>query len=201
MIEAKSKIVITDDFEGIKEKFKEAIEPGQLVVIESDELKIEHAKEAVKEAYIASKEDRYILLVANRFNVYAQNALLKILEEPPKNSHFILVSRSKSTFLPTILSRLPVQKIDAQQAGEISFEQFDLEGLYELAKQKDITKTQAKSLIKGMLKWAMKQQYNLSQKELDYFGNAIKLIELNSNISNVLITAGLILLRHKKRGR
>ncbi len=201
MIEAKSKIVITDDFEGIKEKFKEAIEPGQLVVIESDELKIEHAKEAVKEAYIASKEDRYILLVANRFNVYAQNALLKILEEPPKNSHFILVSRSKSTFLPTILSRLPVQKIDAQQAGEISFEQFDLERLYELAKQKDITKTQAKSLIKGMLKWAMKQQYNLSQKELDYFGNAIKLIELNSNISNVLITAGLILLRHKKRGR
>ncbi len=201
MIEKKSKILITDDFEEVKEKFKEALEPDQLVVIDADEFKIDHAKEAVKEAFIASKEDRFILLVANRFNIYAQNALLKILEEPPKNSYFILVSRSKSTFLPTILSRLPVQKIATKHTHKIGFDRFDLERLYELVKQKDITKSQAKSLIKGLLDFAVKEQFKLSQKELDYFGNAIKLIELNSNISNILITAGLILLKHKKKKR
>jgi DNA polymerase-3 subunit delta' len=40
----------------------------------------------------------------------AQNAFLKLLEEPNDNVHFILVSSSTSKLLPTILSR--VKKID-----------------------------------------------------------------------------------------
>ncbi len=39
----------------------------------------------------------------------AQNALLKILEEPPQKGVLILIARDRTTFLPTILSRvLPV---------------------------------------------------------------------------------------------
>lgn len=36
----------------------------------------------------------------------SRNALLKILEEPPADTYFILISQKKSTVLPTILSRV-----------------------------------------------------------------------------------------------
>ena len=46
---------------------------------------------------------------ADKMNIQAQNAFLKILEEPASSSHFILVAASQTTLLPTILSR--VQKM------------------------------------------------------------------------------------------
>jgi DNA polymerase-3 subunit delta' len=42
---------------------------------------------------------------ADLMNVQAQNALLKVLEEPPKNTFFILTTTLVSTLLPTIISR------------------------------------------------------------------------------------------------
>ncbi|BAF70247.1 DNA polymerase III subunit delta' [Nitratiruptor sp. SB155-2] len=201
MIDGQSKIIICEDFEAIKLQFQEGLESENLAIFEESEIKLELAKEAIKEAFIATKEKKYILLFGNRFNIYAQNALLKVLEEPPKNVCFILISKAKSTFLPTILSRLPVVKEKSKEAQEIDLEKFDLEILYELVKRKDITKVEAKELIKSMLKFALKNGYPLSQREMDYFSNALHLIELNTNISNVLITAGLILLTHKKRRR
>jgi len=38
-------------------------------------------------------------------NVQAQNALLKMLEEPPERTFFILIAGTTSTLLPTIMSR------------------------------------------------------------------------------------------------
>jgi len=43
---------------------------------------------------------------ADRMNVQAQNALLKLLEEPPTDTKFILTARNKNAFLKTLLSRL-----------------------------------------------------------------------------------------------
>ncbi len=42
---------------------------------------------------------------ADDMNISAANALLKILEEPPKNSIFLLISHSPGRLLPTIRSR------------------------------------------------------------------------------------------------
>ncbi|BCD60139.1 MULTISPECIES: DNA polymerase III subunit delta' [unclassified Nitratiruptor] len=201
MIDGHSKIIICEDFEPVKLQFQEKLESENLAIFEENEIKLELAKEAIKEAFIATKEEKYIVLLGNRFNIYAQNALLKVLEEPPNNVYFILVSKAKSTFLPTILSRLPVVKIKGESTEPIDLETFDLEILYDLVKRKDITKAEAKALIKSMLKFALKNGYSLSQREMDYFSNALHLIELNTNISNVLITAGLIVLTHKKRRR
>ncbi|MFL2802142.1 MAG: AAA family ATPase [Paracoccaceae bacterium] len=41
----------------------------------------------------------------NELSIAASNALLKILEEPPSNGVFILISENKRSILPTILSR------------------------------------------------------------------------------------------------
>ncbi len=196
----RSHILITEDFESFKEELEAQVEPQNLRIIESDEIKVEHAKEAIKEAYITSKETKVIALFGLGYNIYAQNALLKVLEEPPNNVVFVLVARSKSIFLPTILSRLPLKRIKKEQAKKIGFETFDLERLYELAQQaRRMSKVEAKGVIKGMLEYAMRQNFKLTERELDYFDKAIRLLELHSNAANVFITAGLILLTHKKR--
>ncbi len=46
-----------------------------------------------------------LILDADKMNVQAQNALLKVLEEPPENTFFILTATQIPTLLPTILSR------------------------------------------------------------------------------------------------
>ncbi len=47
----------------------------------------------------------FIIEDANRMNEQAQNALLKVLEEPPQNVIFILLTPSKTMLLDTIISR------------------------------------------------------------------------------------------------
>ncbi len=50
--------------------------------------------------------DRVILIQdADKMNAAAQNALLKILEEPPEGNWFILVCQQREALLPTIISR------------------------------------------------------------------------------------------------
>lgn len=60
----------------------------------------------IYETPIASDKKVYIIDDAEALNMAAQNALLKTLEEPPKYVVIILISNSKSAFLPTILSRV-----------------------------------------------------------------------------------------------
>lgn len=65
-------------------------------------------REIVKDAYVQPNEARhkvYILGNAHCMSVSAQNALLKVLEEPPAYVVFILTAESKSMLLPTVLSR------------------------------------------------------------------------------------------------
>ncbi|MGN1417142.1 MAG: DNA polymerase III subunit delta', partial [Oscillospiraceae bacterium] len=47
----------------------------------------------------------YIIPDGEKLLVPAQNALLKIVEEPPEYGYFIFTAKSRSAFLPTIISR------------------------------------------------------------------------------------------------
>ncbi|MBQ3565956.1 MAG: DNA polymerase III subunit delta' [Oscillospiraceae bacterium] len=48
----------------------------------------------------------YIFADADNIQLPAQNALLKIIEEPPAHVRFIFTAKSKDAFLPTIISRV-----------------------------------------------------------------------------------------------
>lgn len=200
MIELKSQIVVTKDFEKIKEYLKEKIDPQFLYVIEQEEFKIEDAKEAIKEAYIASNKKKFILLVAKKYNVYSQNGLLKVLEEPPLHIAFIILTDSKSSLLPTVRSRLPITVIKDENKDEFSLDikRVDLEFLYNFL-QKDITKDEAKDVIKALLKGVYNSNIWLKEEELEQFSTAMRLLELNSNVKNILTTLFLIILEAKKR--
>lgn len=60
-------------------------------------------------AYVKPNEGKakvYILCDAQNMTVQAQNALLKIIEEPPSYGVFLLTCDNRSKLLPTILSRV-----------------------------------------------------------------------------------------------
>ena len=59
---------------------------------------------------------------AERMGTQAQNAFLKLLEEPGVNTHFILLTHSLSSLLPTVRSRVQVTEvkpIDNTQSGQL----------------------------------------------------------------------------------
>jgi DNA polymerase-3 subunit delta' len=63
-----------------------------------------------------------IVDAADEMNINAQNALLKVLEEPPARTLILLVAHAPSRLLPTIRSRcraLPLRPLSDSQVGEV----------------------------------------------------------------------------------
>ncbi len=154
------------------------------------EFLISHAQKAVKEAYLATSDTKYILLCGSTFRIEAQNSLLKVLEEPPNNIVFIIITQSKSAILPTIFSRISHKIMKEKkyiQESSLDLKNLDLKHIYEFLKANQrISKNDAKELIESLLYKANKQKLQLAQKQLDSFSTALKLINLNSRPLNVL---------------
>ncbi len=69
---------------------------------------IEKVREIINDIYMPPNEAEYKIYILGNIhcmNESAQNAALKIFEEPPQYVIFILTAKSKSLLLPTILSR------------------------------------------------------------------------------------------------
>ncbi len=168
---------------------------------EKDEFLIAQANAAIKEAYIASNNKKYIILCGTTFRSEAQNSLLKVLEEPPKNIVFIILTTTKSTILPTIFSRLPhkyLKKSTISIASNLDILRLDLKDIYNFLKDNQkITKQEAKVLVESILLKVNEQKIKLTRKELEMFSDCIKLIDLNSRPINVLTTL-LLTLNHRK---
>jgi DNA polymerase-3 subunit delta' len=116
------------------------------------EFLVEHANEAIKRAYITTSTPETIILVAPKFSIIAQNKLLKVLEEPPFNKEFILITKSKSSLLPTIKSRLPVinlsKKSSIKENIELDLENLGEEEIYNFLKQRQkISKLEVKNIL------------------------------------------------------
>ena len=149
-----------------------------------------HAQQAIKEAYLASSETKYIILCGGTFRIEAQNSLLKILEEPPQNIVFILITQSKSSILPTILSRMPhkilKEKVHIKEFP-IDLRTIDLKEIYNFLKEHQrISKNDAKELIEAIMYKIQIQNIKLNEEQLNSISNGIKLINLNSRPLNVI---------------
>ncbi len=169
---------------------------------EKDDFLLAQAKEALKEAYISSNSVKYIILCGQTFRNEAQNSLLKILEEPPFNVVFIIITTSKASILPTILSRMPHKYLKTsviQVKSQLDLLNLDLKEVYNFLKDNQkIPKNEAKSIIEGILFKANSQKIKFNQKELELFSKSIKLLELNSRPINILSTLLLSLLQRKR---
>lgn len=80
----------------------------------------------------------------------AQNAMLKVIEEPTLDTHFFIITNSASTLLPTLLSRVFFLKVKPmKERKKINFLSLNikdrLERIEEIAEEKD--KTEARKLL------------------------------------------------------
>ena len=193
---ASNTIVIGDDFQSIKDDILLNLDGKLVKIFEKDEFLLEDAKSVTKEAYIKEEQNKYIIILAKSFNTYAQNSLLKILEESPINTIFIIVSNSKSNFLPTIRSRLPIlnlKKSKKERTLEINLLKMNLRDIFEFAKARQrISKSELKELIQDIFYEAVhKYSMKFDEKELEVFENALKLAELNTRapfLLNLILT-------------
>lgn len=100
------------------------IDPFDIAIIEQQEesIGIAEIRTLQKSLFLKpfkSKTKAAILKNAQNLTVAAQNALLKVLEEPPNNTLIILTVTQKDLLLPTILSRCTIIGLE-DKAYELS---------------------------------------------------------------------------------
>ncbi len=155
--------------------------PDLLIVPKSGKLggySVETARSVISDAYIrpnnSSGKKVYIFADCNDIDHRTQDALLKIIEEPPYHAYFIFTAESKSDFLPTIISRCVCFGVSACTEDEVR-ESLSDEGVFTqeeissaiscfhgnigmcssylrdegLRRQVDLTKSLADSIIRG----------------------------------------------------
>lgn len=87
---------------------------------------IEEIRRVKEDAFVLPNEARakvYIFNDVDNISVVSQNALLKILEEPPKSVVFVLTCKSKTHLLDTIISRATLfytSKADDEDDADLS---------------------------------------------------------------------------------
>lgn len=84
---------------------------------------VEDIKNLIDNIYLAPLESNKKVFILNNFSsstIQAQNKLLKILEEPPKNTYIILNVTNTNKILPTVLSRCKKIRLVPLSDNEIS---------------------------------------------------------------------------------
>ena len=93
-----------------------------LVVAPKRVLRVEQMRQIEKEANFRPFEGKarvFLIDEADKLNDASANALLKVLEEPPKTSHLILITARPAMLLPTILSRCQMIRFSPLRPEEI----------------------------------------------------------------------------------
>ena len=201
-----SKIVITSDFEALKEEILGLYGVNSVRFFFAEDFLLENAKEVAAEAYIAENEPKLLVLGAKNFRVEAQNSLLKIIEEPPKNIFFIIACESKNMLLPTVRSRLVTEnrliKKQREKTG-LDCKRLELKEICAFIDEKSafersekLGKNDLKELIAAIALEATAQGVKFSADELEYFFKAVRLAELNTK-THALLTPILLMIYEK----
>lgn len=91
-------------------------------------IRVRQIRDLIADAYVLPNEAGrkvYIIEDADTMNPQAQNAFLKLLEEPPSFDAFILVAANPMLLLPTVRSRCVLIRTDSEEE-ELSAEEKEL---------------------------------------------------------------------------
>lgn len=200
-----SHILLVNDPIAVANQHYESENPQNCRLFCAEELSIELAREIIDESYIASSGYKFVLIAANSFNVYAQNALLKILEEPPSQVCFILFARMKSQLLPTIRSRMPIinqLKKEKLSPFSLSIRTLALRDIYPFLKEKSkefgTNPTQLKIEIQSLYLDCIKEGLSFNLKEMQLFEEALFWAGHYEKIQHIFLVLLLIILNKKK---
>ena len=200
-----SHIIICDNIEERSTLLQQELAANRVVSFVREDFKIEDSKAVMAEAYIAEESVKYLILAAKTFNPISQNALLKLLEEPPRNIELIVITESKSTLLPTVRSRLKIIKEQSavlHKELDLKLSNLNLSTLFEFAKAHErLSKHDAKALIESIYYRAtVIDGLSLSAKQIDIFERSFRLLELNGRLQTILVTLLMTFLKKTNRG-
>ena len=123
-------------------------------------------------------EKKFFIIAFDFITHEAQNSLLKIVEEPTEGTHFFFITSSEKIFLPTLLSRVQVERLDdsvdndeVTRAFIVSSLQERLEFLKESIESKN--KVEARSVVEDLLSFIHKE--GLEEKEHAFFSSLLQL--------------------------
>lgn len=187
-----SQIIVTSDIEEECKRVESSLYPSRVVTLLRDDFKLEDAKAVVAEAYISEESTKYILFGAKKFLIEAQNSLLKILEEPPSNIVFIILTMSKSSLLPTMLSRLVLTHREDKREYlplDIKVAKLDIAKLFSFVKEYESLKSHdAKELLESLMHHIVHKEHLVLQTEqLEAFDKAFRLVSLNARFQTILV--------------
>jgi len=174
------------------------------IVTEKETFTVADAKLAIEKSYMASEERTIILLAAKTFSPLVQNKLLKVIEEPPPNKEFILLTESKSTILDTIRSRLPITVLSEQKVEEdlgLDVQALSLATVYDFVQTHKRTDSKKMAyLVQAIVKEALtSEKFTMDEKTLSLFSNSYVALDMGSPPQFVLNALLLKLLARKKR--
>lgn len=151
----------------VSDKIKKGFHPDMLVLEKTDDdkknISVDEAREIGKFLSLTPAESPYRVAIIDSiddFNQSSANAILKILEEPNKNTVLILLCHNKINLLPTIKSRCSEIKFTPLTKkefililSELGHENEPLEEIYEMAEGSpglalDIIKNNINDLVK-----------------------------------------------------
>lgn len=169
-IEFAKKVMNQEDCEMLNESdFK-------IVLPEKEIIKVEDIRNVITEVYlkpIYAKRKVVIIDDAEKMNTSAQNALLKVLEEPPLYATLILITSNREKIIKTILSRVTEIKFDAlsnEELGKIVGNDIELNFA-----RGSVSK--ALSLLEG-------DYYSITKELMDSFDNK-SFIDINKKMSEI----------------
>ncbi|MDA3945722.1 MAG: DNA polymerase III subunit delta' [Helicobacteraceae bacterium] len=200
-----SHIIICDNIEERSTLLQHELSAHRVVSFVREDFKIEDSKAVMAEAYIAEEHVKYLILAAKTFNQISQNALLKLLEEPPRNIELIVITESKSTLLPTVRSRLKIikeQSAVVHRELDIKLSNLNLSTLFDFVKAHErLSKHEAKTLIESLYRRAtVVDRLSLTEKQIEIFEHSYRLVELNGRLQTILVALLMTFLPKAKRG-
>ena len=80
---------------------------------------IAEVRETIENAYTITEPTCYIFRNADDMSIAAKNALLKVVEEPPNNSYFIMTVQNIDSMIGTIKSRGTVIKMEPYSKSDL----------------------------------------------------------------------------------
>lgn len=186
-------IYVSNDIDKAYTEIEESY--SNISLFEAEEIKTEDIFKIKSEAYIATEKEKEIVIKTRHINAYAQNALLKLLEEPPERVFFVLLVSSKYALFDTVKSRLVLEEKNYETAMPVI--DFDVnaltnETIFSFLQGVDYDKNGLKEVIYALFN----QSKELTSFHLDIFERALRLVELNADKKAVL---SLILLALKNK--
>lgn len=131
-----------------------------------------------------------IIHCAERMNHFAQNAMLKMIEEPPEDTFFLFLCKNSQSMLPTVLSRVTVYRVSYADESKVKDELLE-----RFPKLSEDTVARAARLSRGNIGLAIEL---CGENGFELYDDAVKILKASVSRDRALLCLTLSKYAKKK---